>query len=432
MRTPASPALAAVLPLLAAVLAAGSLVASGAPDGPRVALRTLDLSRVEGVLAGLDDAKLTLQPPGDGAARSFPLDEVIDVRFEEHAVPAAAGPRFRAHLVGGERLVGRFAGPAKDGMQLDVPGLGVVSLLFEHVLTLESMPAEDDPCHDLVSQHPRPASGDAAYDSHGDEYAGTVLEATKAALVLESNRGSNRKLAWDDLTLVHFENPRLKDATGLRAEVELQNGSRLSVVKLGLGAAGLELTLRSVPGQPLTAALDQVRALRWTGGRFEYASDLPHESETRQYHPDPGGLMEGSFLERWFGMRIDGRASGCPLRMGGETYRHGFGVYSRNLITLPLGEAYASFRADFGIDDEVLAENAAGDLRGNVDVRVLGDGKVLWEAKGVRGGEKPRSVGPLDVRGMKTLVLDVDFGKELEALDRGDWGNPILVKAEKR
>ena len=430
MRTPACLALAAVLPVLAALLGAGPAPARGAPEAPRVAVRTLDLARVDGVLAGLDDSNLTLKPAGDAPARTFPLGEIVHVGFEQRRVSDAQGPRFRAYLAGGERLVGRFAGPAKDGLQLEVPGLGTVPLLFERILTLESMPADAGPCHDIVGQHPRPASGDVAYDGRGDEYAGTVLEATATELVLESSRGSNRRLAWDDVRLVHLENQALETPTGLSAEVELQNGSRLAVAKLGFTDEGLRLTLRSIPERAWTAGFEQVRAVRWTGGRFVYASDLPHESERREYHAEPDGLMDRAYLERWFGMRVDGRATGCPLRLGGDTFRHGFGVYSHSLITIPLGGAYASFRATFGIDDEVLAEEAAGDRKGNVGARVLGDGKLLWEAKDVRGGEKPRGVGPLDVRGVKTLVLEVDFGKELYALDRGDWCDPLLVKAE--
>ena len=133
-------------------------------------------------------------------------------------------------------------------------------------------------------------------------------------------------------------------------------------------------------------------------------------------------------LDRYFGTRVDRRVSGCPLRVGGETFRHGFGVHSHTLITIPIAGRYASFRTSFGIDDEVLDKDAEGGRKGDVDARVLGDGKALWAAKGIQGGAKPRRVGPLDVRGVETLVLEVGFGKELYTLDRADWGDPILVK----
>ncbi len=431
MRNPVPATVAAVLPLLALLLVGAAGEAVSAPtQGARVALRTLDLSRVEGTLASLDAQSLTLRTEGATPTRSFALDEVLQLAFQGTQRKPADAPRFRAHLVGGERLVGRFAGPVPDGFNLDVTGLGVLALLFEQILTLESVPADAGPCHDLAGEHPRPDAGDVAYDMTGDEYAGTVLEATKEHVVLESKRGSTRRVAWSDLKLLHLENEVLEPLTGLRAEVELANGSRLAVTKLGLVEAGLRVALRSVPDTALTARFAALRFVRWEGGRFDYASELPHTSTRKPYHADPEGLVDPAYLERWFGTRVDRRASGCPLRMGGETFRHGFGVNSHSIITIPLAAKYAQFRSSFGIDDEVLTAGGAAGRKGNVDARILGDGKVLWEAQGVRGGEKPRAVGPLDVRGVKTLVLEVGFGKELMTLDRADWGDPILVKAK--
>jgi hypothetical protein len=82
----------------------------------------------------------------------------------------------------------------------------------------------------------------------------------------------------------------------------------------------------------------------------------------------------------------------------------------------------------FGIDDEVLSigdENLPS--RGNVIARVVGDGKVLWEDREVRGGEPPVRVGPLPVEGVRVLVLEVDPGED-PLLDSADWADPILVR----
>ena len=218
----------------------------------------------------------------------------------------------------------------------------------------------------------------------------------------------------------------------MRAEVELQNGSRLAVAKLGMIDKGLRVTLRAVADKTFTAAFASVRTVRWKGGRFDYASDLPHTAKWSRYYAEIPGLESQDFLAGWHGPRVDRRRkSGCPLRLGGTTYRHGFGVNSRTVITIPLGGRYATFRTTFGIDDRVLEVSTDPKQRGDVDARILADDKVLWEAKGVRGGQKPRLVGPLDVRGAQTLVLEVDFGKGLMELDRADWCDPILVKAKK-
>ncbi len=402
----------------------------GAPEDTVVAVRTLDLSRAAGTLASLDEKALSIRTEGATAARSFPLDEVIQLRFPDRPVAKAKPGRFRAYLVGGEMLVGQLVGPAKGGLLLEVAGLGKLELLFEHILTLERFPPNAGPCHDLASKHRRPDTGDAAFDTSGDEYRGTVLEATKEHLVLQSKRGRKRTIAWPALRLLHLENDVLKAPTGVTAEVELANGSRLAVAKVRLAGTGLSLRLRSLPKKALTAPIDAVRVVRWKGGRFDYASDVPHEAVSKHYWPSSDALG-GDILERWHGTRVDRRVLGCPLQVSGETFRHGFGVNSHSIITIPMDGKYATFRSSFGIDEIDRKDDETGGPKGDVDARILADGKVLWEAKGVRGGDKPRRIGPLDVKGVKQLVLEVGIGQGELTRDRANWGDPILVKKSK-
>jgi hypothetical protein len=167
-----------------------------------------------------------------------------------------------------------------------------------------------------------------------------------------------------------------------------------------------------------------VARLRARTPRFVYASELPWRGEWFPYFEDTTG--EAALLSRWFAPRADRRPSGCPLRVGGRTWAHGFGVHSRTTITIPLGKAWRRFEAAIGIDDETLAD--AGGPPGDVDARVLGDGKVLWEGKGIRGKEKARSVGPVDVSNVESLVLEVDFGAGMQAQDHADWLDPLLLR----
>ena len=39
-----------------------------------------------------------------------------------------------------------------------------------------------------------------------------------------------------------------------------------------------------------------------------------------------------------------------------------------------------------------------------------------------------RAIGPLDVAGASSLVLEVDFGEELHVRDYATWADPILVR----
>ena len=65
---------------------------------------------------------------------------------------------------------------------------------------------------------------------------------------------------------------------------------------------------------------------------------------------------------------------------------------------------------------------------GNVDASVVGDGKVLWERKGVTLKGGPQQLGPLKIEGVAVLELVVDFGKNGANVDLASWVNPILVR----
>jgi len=441
-----SPTRALALPaaLLATLLAGGTPAAEAAPRGPAVHVRTLERGALQGVLTGLDDTSLRLREAGAAEDRALPLSGVIDVLFpaglsaKRVARPAAdAGDdvRLRAVLVGGEILVGTYRGPAAEGIRLEVHGLGSVALTFETIHTLEATrPLRDGrtpmaSTRELRQRYPRPKNGDLAYDEGDDEYAGSVVEATATALVMEGARGRRRSIPWGRLRVVHLENDAPKPVEGLRAEIELTEGSRITTAgALAFSEKGLRFALRSVPEKTWAVPFSTVHTVRWSGGAFVYATEVPFRAVYTHYYEDPPGTRLPEFYESHFGARVNGRSKGGPLRLGGRTYRYGFGVNSRSTITLDLKGGYRSFRAGFGIDDSVLEEKEAGGKRGNVEARVLGDGKVLWKAADVEAGQPVLKVGPVDVSGVKELVLEVGYGKASYGLDRGDWVDPILVR----
>ena len=433
------------LRLLLSVAAFVSLAASvaprpaaAAPQGPAVSVRTLDRGTIEGALGGLDAEGIRIREPGADEDRRLPLAQLIDLeipatRETSRTAPAEAGAEgdlgLRAHLVGGSVLRGVLRGATAEGLRLEVAGVGTVEVVFDVLVTLETVRGGQDDCLDVQGTYPRPASGDRAYDLGEDEYDGSVYEATDTALVMESESGRKRSVGWDRLRVAHLENELLEPSAGIHAEVELANGSRLQVAgSIDLTAKGLRFATRSLPKKSFEVPFAHILGIRWSGGAFVYASDLPFEATYKRYHEDPDGLVDPEFYTRFFGARVNRRPSGCPLRIGGRTFRHGFGVNSHSTIRIPLDGAFRTFQGGFGIDDEALEDVGETGKSGNVDARILADGKELWKATDVRGGEALRRIPPLDVKGAKELVLIVEFGKELMMRDRADWVDPILVR----
>ena len=107
-------------------------------------------------------------------------------------------------------------------------------------------------------------------------------------------------------------------------------------------------------------------------------------------------------------------------------------MHSTSRVRVTLDGAWSTFEVGIGVDDSVLenATSASEGVRGDVGARVLGDDRVLWQTKSVKGGEGVTWTGPLDVSGVKTLTLEVDRGPDgLSTLDRADWVRPLLVRA---
>ena len=415
------PRLSWALVLLLLVVCAGHVDA--APESPAVRVLPLQGETVAGQLASLTaDAVAVDTVTG---MRALPLDRVRRVEVRSTLAPQlSSAPHLRVHLTGGEILLGTFAGSIDDGLVLETPDLGRLTLLLDIVKTIVPVPADAGVCFE-PEQTRRPTDDDIAYVASGDSISGIVLAVTPEGLTLETSRGRERKVAWDDLQVLHLQNDLVEPGDGLEIEIETVEGARL----LAASSATLEdgkvrLALRSMPKRTLTLDVFRMRALRPSGGAFVYASDLPFESRVVPYYP-PGGESP-AHMAKWFETRTDRRPApnSCPLRLAGITYRHGFAVQSKSIVTIPLDAKWATFDVIFGVDDLALEVPDGG----IVDARVLGDGKVLWEAKDVKAGEAPRTVGPIDVKNVRTLELVVDFGKKLYRGDRATWADPVLVR----
>ena len=400
----------------------------GAPERASVRLVAFQGEPVRGELGALGPDGVTVSAAAGERTVGWDALRLLEIRSS--FLPRLIGrAHLRVALVSGEVLLGTYAGSIEDGLVLDTPDLGRIPLLLDVVRSLVPVPADADPCYE--PEHRHPATGDdIAYVTSGDAFTGIVLEIGDEGLVVETSRGQQRRIAWDDLKVLHLANETPPRPEGVTIEVETREGSRL--VTAGpplLDDGGVQFALRSVPQRPLTLSVFAIRSIRAQGGAFIYASDLPYDETFTPYYgdasPEAPVLAEWlAFLGRWYGARADRRPSGCPIRLDGETYRHGFAVHARSHVRIPLGRGYRTFDALVGVDDEALGIEPGG----IVDVRVLGDDKVLWEAKDVRAGTAPRHVGPLDVSEVETLVLLVDFGADMHTADRAAWADPILVR----
>lgn len=109
-----------------------------------------------------------------------------------------------------------------------------------------------------------------------------------------------------------------------------------------------------------------------------------------------------------------------PMKLSGKIYRKGIGVHSYSALTFDIGGNYKRFQALAGIDDDVPKP-------GNVTVEIYGDDRELLQKTTVKSGDKPFAID-VDVTGVKSLKIVVDFGEDGYHNDHCDMANAILIE----
>lgn len=192
--------------------------------------------------------------------------------------------------------------------------------------------------------------------------------------------------------------------------VTLTDGSVFSgrIERADVYSIRIETSLGVTADVPLAA----VASIYVHSDRVVYISDLTVAGQRVQ------GLMHRSWP-----VRFDQSLSGGPLSIGGRLFEKGLGVHSLTELTFEIAGNFETLVATIGIDDSVRP-------RGSVLFRILGDSRLLFNSGVVTGTDPPRDV-IVDVAGVKTLTLTVDYADELDLCDHAAWGDARLLKAPK-
>ena len=128
------------------------------------------------------------------------------------------------------------------------------------------------------------------------------------------------------------------------------------------------------------------------------------------------------YFDRMLEYRVDKSFNGKPLQLAEGQIAKGIAVHSRTVLHYDLGGSFDEFRSKLGFQQP---EGKPG----QVDVRVIGDGKVLFEKADAKGDQPSTDIN-VKVSGVKELTLEVDFGKNQDVGDRVVWGNARLIRGE--
>ncbi len=115
----------------------------------------------------------------------------------------------------------------------------------------------------------------------------------------------------------------------------------------------------------------------------------------------------------WGQPQIDRSIREQPLAIAGRKFERGVGTHARSILWIELDGGSERFRAWVGVDD------AAGGP-GSVVFRVVGDGRTLWESGLMKTNQPAREID-LDLRGIQSLLLQVDDGGDGISYDHANW-----------
>lgn len=391
--------------------------------GPRVV--QVDVVRIDGksyrgALESLTP-EIALQTP-DGPLQ-LAWNELLELRPTISTATPATRPQIQpsdetlwiAALDDGSQLIGGLGGGDERGIQLRRGDGREVRIDARHLLSLSRSAVAAGgseppmPPAELLAQLASPEgekAEDACLIERGTNRATLrgVLRGTSAKGLIFERGGKELVVPWDRLVALRTAQSPARPAN---IAVRLRDGA----VLCGRITAGDET------GVSLASSVLGTLSLEWSEIlRVEVRSErlvLLTDLRMARYEMQP-----------LLGVRVDAgidhAPGGGPLTLRGQPLARGLVLHSRALAAYEIGGRFRQFAARVAIVDEMR-------MRGDAAVRVRGDGRVLWEAERVRGGEAPRDV-LVDIGGVKELTLEVDYGRDLDLSDQVVFGLARLIR----
>lgn len=258
-----------------------------------------------------------------------------------------------------------------------------------------------------------PKTEDSAYVSTKDgniqRVSGEVVGMNETSLLFQY-QGQKREVNLDRVAglVLHKKRIKAKSKMALQSLVGLIGGSQIpGEVLLDQGVSVL---VKMPWGGSITLSRDYLATVKTVNARSVSLTELIPETVTQV-----------PFFNRIYSYRVNQSFAGKPLKVGKQVFSKGLCVHSKTELVYTLDKNFEKFYSVPGLQSET------GEL-GNVAVKVVADGKVLYEQPEFTSTTK-QSPLDLNVAGCQTLTLIVDFGKGQDVGDRFVWGNPRLIRA---
>ncbi|MBK8916019.1 MAG: NPCBM/NEW2 domain-containing protein [Phycisphaerales bacterium] len=395
----------AVSAALLSFLLGGAGLFSPHSEAQHVQVQRIDGSSAEGRIVRIAES-VELQTAAGPLRLGW--DEMMSLRPASLTpAPAPAPGGLTVELADGSVLTGRIVDRA-DGAALEFFG-GTVRLDPRHLSEIRLAGASAAANARLAELRAEPDAGQdvlvAARGADSVVLRGVVKQVEAERITFTWN-DKDTPIPWSRVAGVRFARPTVRGASGV---VILHGGDVLA----GRASSedGQRVLLRSGLLGEVALEWSQIDRIEWRSERLVYLSTL----RPARYEHTP-------LFDRPWPYRFDRTIAGGPIRLGGRAFERGVVLHSRSSLVFGLDGGFESFVATAGLLDEVRE-------RGAVTLRVIGDGRTLWEAAGVRGGQPPREA-VVRIRGVHELILEVDYDDDLDVGDHAAFAAARLIRAD--
>jgi hypothetical protein len=333
---------------------------------------------------------------------------VISIKFD--AAARKAKSPFVAYLTNGDRIGGKVAGAEAGTVIIESESLGKVEVKFVKLRGLfvpENISEKGFAAAKLGLNN----SSDIVFLKEGGETEGVVEKIGQDGVSIKvKSLGATVTLGFEKISGVLLAiTESVKKLEGLCATIYTSDGSCISGKLEAL--KGDTVTIESPVSAKVAVKRSDVESIYFSGGNFTYLSDVT-----------PVDVVQTPFFDNFLYPYQKDRSleNKEPISVRGRIYRRGVSAHSKTELTYDIDGKYALFFCKLAIEDEAKG-------KGNVTILIYGDDKELHKSEDVTGKSEPVSV-KIDLKGVKKLKLVVDFGKNLDTMDRAVFADAVLVK----
>lgn len=395
-----------------------------------VKVGTLDGESISGPLSQLNQESAVVGQ--EGQQRQIPLSDVIQIEWPTAESPVQQAQSILLH--DNSRITCQQISSTARTLRAESSWLGPVSMDAGSVRAVMLQPLDPDWMGQWDAFLERTDEQDLLIvlkrDKSGLDFLTGVVGAIEEEKISFLLGGDQIPVPRDRVFGVVYTR---KKAAALKGTTKIEGAGQIQATDVTLNGTALEF--KASWGQQFVVPTSSVHRIDFSAGRIHYLSDL--QPVTEQYFGlDPELSNFEKMFENDIATRTDSllmwRASvdrfpngpdgPLPLTLRGKRYAKGLCIFPRARIEYAVDGNYKSFLTLAGIDDEV-AFNA--NPPNTVTLRVAGDGTELLNQT-ITASNDPVAVN-LDLTGVRTLTIEVDFGDDSSVCDYLDLANARLI-----